>query len=224
MGIIAVRPVISWLDFCNSLLAFTVVPLHSFSMLQPEWSFYHLNSFSDFASFLGQWPIILPVLACFESSFQLHSMSIALVLAHTLTFVPVLEHIMGMAPHSSTLAWKIPWTEKPGRAAVHGVKKSWTWLSNFTFTFHFHALEKEMATHSSVLAWRIPGTGEPGGLPSMGSHIVGHDWSDLAAAAAAAWATAMHFPHSLHLINCHFWLKIKLKCHFLRGTHSWPST
>ena len=60
-----------------------------------------------------------------------------------------------------------------------------TWLSDFTFTFHCHALEKEMATHSSVLAWRIPGTGEPGGLPSMGSHRVGHDWSDLAAAAAA---------------------------------------
>ena len=57
-----------------------------------------------------------------------------------------------------------------------------TQLSDFTFTFHFHALEKEMATHSSVLAWRIPGTGEPGGLPSMGSHRVGHDWSDLAAA------------------------------------------
>ena len=59
-------------------------------------------------------------------------------------------------------------------AAVHGVAKSWTRLSNFTFTFHFHALEKEMATHSSVLAWRIPGTGEPGGLLSMGSHRVGH--------------------------------------------------
>ena len=57
-------------------------------------------------------------------------------------------------------------------------------LSDFTFPFHFHALEKEMATHSSVLAWRIPGTGEPGGLPSMGLHRVGHDWSDLAAAAA----------------------------------------
>ena len=65
-------------------------------------------------------------------------------------------------------------------AAVHGVAKSWTRLSDFTFTFHFHALEKEMAIHSSVLAWRIPGTGEPGGLPSMGSHRVGHDWSDLA--------------------------------------------
>ena len=66
-------------------------------------------------------------------------------------------------------------------AAVHGVVKSPTWLSNFPFTFHFHALEKEMATHSSVLAWRIPGTGEPGGLPSMGSHRVKHDCSDLAA-------------------------------------------
>ena len=69
-------------------------------------------------------------------------------------------------------------------AAVHGVAKSRTWLSDFTFTFHFHALEKEMATHPSVLAWRIPGTGVPGGLPSMESHRVGHDWSDLAAAAA----------------------------------------
>ena len=142
-----------------------------------------------------------------------------------------------MATHSSTLAWKIPWTEEPGRlqsmgslgvrydwvtslslyhfwypvatslgegngtplqssclenpmdggawqAAVHGVAKSWTQLSNFTFTFHFHALEKEMATHSSVLAWRIPRTAEPGGLPSMGSYRVGHDWSDLAVAIA----------------------------------------
>ena len=61
------------------------------------------------------------------------------------------------------------------KAAVHGVAKSRTQLSNFTFTFHFHALEREMATHSSVLAWRIPGTGEPGGLPSMGSHRVGHN-------------------------------------------------
>ena len=60
-------------------------------------------------------------------------------------------------------------------AAVHGVARSWTQLSDFTFTFHFHALEKEMATHSSALAWRISGMGEPGGLPSMGSHKVGHD-------------------------------------------------
>ena len=70
-------------------------------------------------------------------------------------------------------------------AAVHGVAKSQTRLSDFTFTFHFQALEKEMATHSSVLAWRIPGTGEPGGLLCMGSHRVWHNWSDLAAAAAA---------------------------------------
>ena len=68
-------------------------------------------------------------------------------------------------------------------AAVHGVTKSRTRLSDFTFTFHFHALEKEMATHSSVLAWRILGMGEPGRLPSMGLHRVRHDWTDLAAAA-----------------------------------------
>ena len=70
-------------------------------------------------------------------------------------------------------------------AAVHGVANSQTRLSDFTFTFHFHALEKEMATYSSVLAWRIPGTGEPGGLPSTGSQRIGQDWSDLAAAAVA---------------------------------------
>ena len=82
-----------------------------------------------------------------------------------------------MAPHSSTLAWKIPWMEEPGRLQSMGsaVAKSRTRLSDFTFTFHFHALEKEMATHSSVLAWRIPGTGKPGGLPSMGLHRVRHD-------------------------------------------------
>ena len=84
---------------------------------------------------------------------------------------------------------KYSWLENPmdrgaWQAAVHGVTKSRTQLNNFTFTFHFHALEKEMATHASVLAWRIPGTGETGGLPSMGSHRVGHDWSNLAAAAA----------------------------------------
>ena len=74
-----------------------------------------------------------------------------------------------MAPHSSTLAWKIPWTEEPGGLQSMGL------LSDFTFTFHLHALEKEVATYSSVLAWRIPGTAEPGGQPSMGSHRVGHD-------------------------------------------------
>ena len=77
-----------------------------------------------------------------------------------------------MAAHSSTLAWKIPWVEEPGGLQSMGSLRV---RHNFIFTFHFHALEKEMATHSSVLAWRIPGTGEPGGLPSMGSHRVGHD-------------------------------------------------
>ena len=77
-----------------------------------------------------------------------------------------------MAPHSSTLAWKIPWTEEPGGLQSMG-SQSRTRLNDFTF--HLHALEKEMATHSSVLAWRIPGTEEPGGLRSMGLHRVGHD-------------------------------------------------
>ena len=74
-----------------------------------------------------------------------------------------------MAPHSSTVARKIPWMEEPGRLQSMGSLKSQTRLSDFTFTFHFHALEKEMASHSSVLAWRIPWTEEPGGLQSMGS-------------------------------------------------------
>ena len=84
------------------------------------------------------------------------------------------EKEKAMAPHSRTLAWRIPGTEEPGRLQSMG-SLTWTRLSDFTFTFHFHALEKEMATHSSALAWRIPGTGDPGGLPSMGSHRVGHD-------------------------------------------------
>ena len=87
----------------------------------------------------------------------------------TLLQYSCLEHPMGEG------AWE---------AAVHGVTKSLTRLRDFTFTFHFHALEKEMATHSSVLAWRLPGMVEPGGLPSMGLHRVKHDWSDLTAAAA----------------------------------------
>ena len=88
--------------------------------------------------------------------------------------VLVHEPEKAMAPHSSTLAWKIH-----GRRSLvgcsHGVAKSQTRLSNFTFTFYFYALEKEMATRSSMLAWRIPGTEEPGGLSSMGLHRVGHD-------------------------------------------------
>ena len=138
-----------------------------------------------------------------------------------------------MAPHSSTLAWKIPWTEEPGRlqsmgslrvrrteqlhfhlslscigegntnplqcsclenprdsgawwTAIYGVAQSQTQLSDFTFAFHFHSLEKAMAPQASTLAWKIPWAEEPGGLQSMGSHRVGHDWSNLAAAAAAS--------------------------------------
>ena len=86
-----------------------------------------------------------------------------------------------MAPHSSTLAWKIPRMEEPGRLQSMGllrVRHDW---ANSLSLFTFMHWEREMATHSSVLAWRIPGMGEPGGLPSMGSHRVGHDWSDLAA-------------------------------------------
>ena len=93
-----------------------------------------------------------------------------------------------MAPHSSTLAWKLPRTEEPGGVQSMGslrVGRDW---SDFTFTFHFPALEEEMATLSSVLAWRIPGTGEPGGLPSLGLHRARHDWSNLATVAAAASA------------------------------------
>ena len=77
-----------------------------------------------------------------------------------------------MAPHSSTLAWKIPWPEEPDRLQSMGFQKVG---HDFTFTFHYPALEKEMATHFSVLAWRIPGMGEPGGLPYLGSCRVGHD-------------------------------------------------
>ena len=102
--------------------------------------------------------------------------------------------------------WRRQWEPTPvllpgkshGRRSLVGCRP-WL-LSDFTSTFHFHALEKEMATHSSVLAWRIPGTGDPGGLPSMGSHRVGHDWSDLAAAAAVSYPQSQcspSFPLSL---------------------------
>ena len=91
-----------------------------------------------------------------------------------------------------------------GKTAVHGVAEGQTRLSDFTFTFHFHALEKEMATHSSVFAWRIPGLGEPGGLPSLGLHRVGHDWSDLAA--ATGW-------DKQDMKNNRTELESKFKCH-----------
>ena len=113
-----------------------------------------------------------------------------------------------MATHSSIPAWEIPWTQEPsqlqsigsqrvrhdkshGQRSLVGCSPRSRWESGTTewLHFHFYALEKEMATYSSVLAWRIPGMGEPGGLPSMGSHRVGHNWSDLAAAVAATLHT-----------------------------------
>ena len=101
-----------------------------------------------------------------------------------------------MATHSSTLAWKLPWTEEPGRLQSMGsLRVGHDWATSLSL-FHFHALEKEMATHSSVLAWRIPGREESGGLPSMGSHRVRHDWSDLAAAAAVVMNILMCYIHS----------------------------
>ena len=107
---------------------------------------------------------------------------------------------------SSTLAWKIPWMEEPDRLPPMGLLRvghDWvTSLSLFTFTFHFHALKKEMATHSSVLAWRIPGTREPGGLMSKGSHRVGHDWSDLAAYMHCTFSVIGGFLHFLRP-ECH---------------------
>ena len=89
-------------------------------------------------------------------------------------------------------------------AAVHGVAESRTRLSDFTFTFHFHAL-KAMATHSSILAWRIPGMGKPGGLPSMGSHRVGHDWHDLAVAATRGQSKSSSQPESLTAVELFMW-------------------
>ena len=128
-----------------------------------------------------------------------------------------------MAPHSSTLAWKLPWTEEPGRLQSMGSQRvgHGTRLSDFTFTFHFHALEKEMATHSSVLAWRIPGTGEPGGLPSVGSHRVGHDWSDLAAAVAVNNALLFY---SLHVaFHPLFWFLLELPSDWFQNCLTSPT-
>ena len=125
-----------------------------------------------------------------------------------------------MAPHSSALAWKVPWTEEPGALQSMG-SLSRTRLSEFPFTFHFHALEKEMATHSSVLAWRIPGMGEPGGLPSLGLHRVRHNWSDLAAAASKHLIVPPPFVRhyveiewliKLWIFNSIFFTDLKINC------------
>ena len=106
-----------------------------------------------------------------ESS-QITFLLILLRLAYQFYFLDLIETALNSLQYSCL---ESPMDGGAWYAAVHGVAKSQTRLSNFTFTFHFHALEKEMATHFSVLAWRIPGTAEPGGLPSMGSHRVGHN-------------------------------------------------
>ena len=117
---------------------------------------------------------------CFSTIVQKHNTKkklvrseFGIVKCHALEICPE----KAMAPHSSTLAWKIPWTEEPGKLQSMGLLRvGHDWATSLSlFTFHFHALEKEMATHSSVLAWRVPVTAEPRGLPSMGSHRVGHD-------------------------------------------------
>ena len=125
-----------------------------------------------------------------------------------------------MASHSSTLAWKIPWMEEPGRLQPMGslrVGHDWvTSLSVFTF---MHWRRKWQISHSSVLAWRIPGTVGPGGLPSMGSHRVGHDWSDLAAA-AAAWIPV----YVLFILwTCLYMCYILYTCHILNTVSDYIS-
>ena len=111
-----------------------------------------------------------------------------------------------MAPHSSTLAWKIPWMEEPGGLhAVHGVAKSWTRLSDFTFTFHFHALEKAMALHSSTLAWKIPWMEEPAGLQSTGSKRVRHNWATEHSTYIKPWLCCCMCAHYAKVIPNHKW-------------------
>ena len=119
-------------------------------------------------------------------------LSITLLACEMSAIVQQFEHSLGFpgGSDSKESAWNAG-----GLGSVPGVANSLTWLSNFTFTFHFHAFEKEMAIHSNIFAWRIPGMGEPGGLPSLGLHRVRHDWSDLAAAEAAAAAAAACPPH-----------------------------
>ena len=120
-----------------------------------------------------------------------------------------------MAPHSSTLAWKIPWTKEPGRLQCMG-SLSRPRPNDFTFTFHFPALQKEMATHSSVLAWSIPGMGEPGGLPSMGSQ----SWTRLKRLSSSSssrvqllttpWTAEHQAPPSLGFSRQEYWSRAPL--------------
>ena len=144
------------------------------------------NEYPGLISFRMDWLDLLALQGTLKSLLQHHS-SKASVLRRSAFFIVQLSHIhteKAMAPTPVLLPGKSH-GQRSLVGSVHGVAGSQTWLSDFTFTFQFHAMEKEMATHSNVLAWRIPGTGEPGELPCMGSHRIGHDWSDLGAEAAA---------------------------------------
>ena len=154
---------------------------------------------------MGEFPLAsisqLGVLTVVQYPFYTDSLQFSLVTPFQLRFWVFIGSDAGEGDNTP-LQYSCPENPMEGGAwwaAVHGVVKSRTRLSDFTFTFHFHALEKETATHSSVLAWRIPGTGEPGGLPSMGSHRVGDDWSDLAAIAVAG-SDAVGIPRAKDLL------------------------
>ena len=141
----------------------------------------HLRCHTHYVLFT--YPHNLPIV----KTFQLPYNSFAVALQHMWDYTDVSK--TKWHPTPVLLPGKSHGWGSPVGYTVHGVAKSWTRPRDFTVNFHFHALEKEMATHSSVLAWRIPGTREPGGLPSVGSHRVGHDWSNLAAAADCCLAS-----------------------------------
>ena len=164
----------SWVKFC--VWCKIMVPFHSFACSCSVFpTLFHKKILLSLLYILGSSIVNYLTMQCIGG---------ALWLRHVLLTLKFSSFII-MAPHFSTLAWKIPWMEEPGRLQSMGLLRvRHDWAISLSL-FHFHALEKEMATHSSVLAWKIPGTGEPDGLLSMGSHRVGHDWSDLAAVAAA---------------------------------------
>ena len=135
------------------------------------------------------------MLAIGFSYMVLYSSSFILFLVFLSAFTTEAEK--AMAPHSSTLAWKIPWTEEPGGLQSMGsLRVGHDWVTSLSL-FTFHALEKEMAAHSTILAWRIPGSVEPGGLLSMGSHRVGYGWNGLAIPQRGVVFCQMVFVHQL---------------------------